>query len=67
MPLAKHLTAAFYFFPVQGRGRPLIIRGVLPEGWRGPAARRAFTGAHRLMIAPLAEQHARKVIDGGST
>ncbi|WP_417221288.1 PaaX family transcriptional regulator C-terminal domain-containing protein [Arthrobacter sp.] len=58
-----------YYIPLLTLWRQLPYRDpdlpleYLPAGWREPAARRAFTGAHRL-IAPLAERHARQVIDG---
>lgn len=58
-----------YYIPLLTLWRQLPYRDpdlpldYLPQGWREPAARRAFTGAHR-MIAPLAEQHARQIIDG---
>lgn len=37
----------------------------LPDGWREPEARRTFSRTHQL-LAPLAERHARSIIDGGT-
>lgn len=44
--------------PYRDPGIPLEY---LPEGWRGPEARRIFFGVHRL-IAPMAEAHARSLV-----
>lgn len=40
---------------------PNLPREYMPSDWKEPAARRAFTQAHRL-IAPLADQYARRTI-----
>lgn len=44
---------------------PHLSLNYLPDGWREPDARRAFTRTHQ-MIAPLAERHARSIIDGAA-
>lgn len=45
--------------PYSDPGLPLDY---LPEGWQGPEARQIFFGVHEL-IAPMAEAHARSLVD----
>lgn len=58
-----------YYIPMLTLWRRLPYRDpdlpleCLPDGWREPEARRAFSRTHQL-IAPLAERHARGIIDG---
>lgn len=40
---------------------PNLPEDYMPSGWKEPVARKTFTHMHRL-IAPLAERHARRVI-----
>ncbi|WP_426989280.1 PaaX family transcriptional regulator [Pseudarthrobacter sp. Y6] len=49
-------------FPYRDPSLPLEY---LPEGWKGPAARKAFLSTHRL-IAPLAAAHAHELIHSGA-
>lgn len=56
-----------YYVPMLTAWRQLPYRDpnlpadLMPANWRGPAARQAFVHTHQL-IAPLAERHARRVI-----
>lgn len=49
-------------FPYRDPSLPLES---LPEGWQGPAARKAFLATHRL-IAPLAAAHAHDLMHSGN-